>query len=552
MAGYNNMYSGVTTDPRTNREQYAPVASFHATHITLDVRQLTQIQNAALGTTGFVPQYAHMAPHDLQDPSVYAREIQPSVMYPPQYAQQSQYQHMYPQASHQYIQPQHQLWHVVENGRSLYLQPVEPPKFPRGYEQGVPTLKSDPLQEQSYVKRKVGSKDDSSEASSNGDSDDMNDEQDMGQFQSQTAAAYSNSRLVPQAPYLQVMAAIIDTSGPLWVVPEITPRTKAAATACQDRVEETFIRIGIVIARKWKCNLLEALPEGFQNSTPYSLALFAKLGTLASRTSSGVQGRPEAHGVLSQICEQRVSTLAPGTRKFVVTVVAQEFFEDNTRLPNLETHIQENEYGVMLCDVNAAIQVLRGVQIDSVGARKLARQAKRVAKGLHPLKSKAKRQEKRKEKKKQERKERKASGKLSENEEKSKQVRREKAEEKAVGMQQQQPQKKKKQVKTPRWLQMQKANREGIVEAAMVKYTDFEQVKQRVEGPMSPPKASEVARAGRISSMVDGTRMPMFSNSAIVTRATLKAPKKVKGGGNRHQMKDDGRTVAEVLKSLDL
>ncbi|KAK4896394.1 hypothetical protein LTR27_005606 [Elasticomyces elasticus] len=465
MVGY-NMYSGMTTDPRTNREQHAPVASFHATPITLDVQQLTQIQNAALGTTGFVAQYAHMAPHDRRDPSVYAREMQPSVMYPPQYAQRFKHQHTYPQAGHQYFQPHQQLQHVVENGRSLYLQPVEPPKFPRGYAQGVPTLKSDPLQEQSYIKKEMDSEDDSSRASS--DSDDMNDDQDMERFQSQTAAAYSNSRLVPQAPYLQDMAAVIDTSGPLWVV--------SGDHLLGPRPQPQHVRI------KLEVHVLEALPEGLQKSTPYSLALFAKLGTLASRTSSGVQGRPEAHGVLSQICEQRVSTLAPGIRKFVVTVVAQKFFEDNTRLPNLETHIQENEYGVMLCDVNAAIQVLRGVQIDSVGARKLARQAKRVAKGLHPLKSKAKKREKRKEKKKQERRERKASGGLSENKEESNQARREKAEEKPVGMQQQQPQKKKKQVKTPSWLQMQKANREGIVEAAMVKYTDFEEVKQRVEG----------------------------------------------------------------------
>ncbi|KAK3644351.1 hypothetical protein LTR56_005443 [Elasticomyces elasticus] len=366
----------------------------------------------------------------------------------------------------------------------------------------------------------------------------------------------------------------------LWQSPPAVncPKKRDANTIEVQR--QIYAKCCRTIKKKWRCDVSDALPKDCHHATPYSLVLVIKLSQLAACTSDFNDGRLEAHNVLEQEWRERISSLPQGDRQFVTTTVWPQVIQDE-RVIVVEHEVHENIYGVMLADVVEATFVIWKRKMEQsedlmsaivkrmgvkdweaakkrkyamvTGSWEAASKNEKIRVGLQQMETQLPENEHNEPIKADKR----VLRSDAEHEQTMKMYRKfldeQEYREKAymVKKQQQQPQKKKKQLETPGWLKMEKAEREEIVEATMVKFTDSEEVKQRVAEGMGPPRASEVARAKRIEGLINGTREPMFSSSAIVTRVNLRAPKKVKGGGGRNRTKkDNGSTVAEALASL--
>ncbi|KAK5711042.1 hypothetical protein LTR15_012688 [Elasticomyces elasticus] len=323
-------------------------------HYARDLRG--QVSRLEASTMPGAPHFAHLVPQDQPDVRSLQREMAPPIVHEQPLAPQYQAQPQYAPIAYGYIQQHPSVRYVGNDGGLLYPEPIGMPMFPEGPEREplrikqaeATTLVNIKEKTKSDCKRKVAS--------------DTQHDRRAKKIRSAPAdppqpAAHSVATLPEdRSPFLQNPATITKTTENLWNIPSPLHWGNHHLENCTEPVERRFLEARQKINDKWHSGVKVALPLSLHKSTPFSLSMVVKLGDLADSGYSVEDGMTVAHLALVEQWNERVSKLPPGNRLFVTTSKSETDAKQSSVL-SVEGYIQENVYGLMLEDVERAMQI---------------------------------------------------------------------------------------------------------------------------------------------------------------------------------------------------
>ncbi|KAK5690547.1 hypothetical protein LTR97_012100 [Elasticomyces elasticus] len=354
--GSNAMDGSETAEQRENRELRARVQQLEGLVQTMALQQKEPIQSRPLQAAHTLPQFTHAVAHDQSYDQRFSRDMAPPPMHQqsstPRYRTQAQYAPV----RYEYVEQQHPVRYVDDEGHSLGFQFSHAQSFPAASEKEPPRVKQEMLPDPVNVKDKPKPEGERTH--------DLNSKAHRRTKTDRTAPtkqlpSTSNDSVPPiqtRSPFLQDPETLNGSAGNLWTIPSPLHWGNHSLLTCTEPVEKKFLEAREKIERKWQSGVKSALPLALYKSTPYSLSLVVKLGEFADNANSATETLDLAHGVLTQQWKERVSKLPQGGRLFVTTVKS-ETDPERSGVLSVEGNVLENVYGLMLEDVERAMQI---------------------------------------------------------------------------------------------------------------------------------------------------------------------------------------------------
>ncbi|KAK3630334.1 hypothetical protein LTR56_017510 [Elasticomyces elasticus] len=309
-------------------------------HYARELRgQVSRLEGMILMQQRPLPHFAHTASYDQPGNKRFMGAMAPPPMHEQSLAPQFQAQAVYAPVRYEYAEQQHSAQ-----------------RFPAASEKEPPRVKDETLSDPINVRDKPEPGGERTH--------DLNSTSDRRTIPARTALtkqlpATSKNTVAPiqtRSPFLQDPETLNGSAGNLWTIPNPLHWGNHSLYTCTEPVEKKFLEAREKIERKWQSGVKSALPLALHKSTPYSLSLVVKLGEFADNANGVTEMLDFAHDVLTQQWEERVSKLPPGKRMFVTTVKSEADPERSSVL-GVEGNVLENVYGLMLEDVERAMQV---------------------------------------------------------------------------------------------------------------------------------------------------------------------------------------------------
>ncbi|KAK5675331.1 hypothetical protein LTS10_012097 [Elasticomyces elasticus] len=320
-------------------------------HYARELRgQVSRLEGMILMQQRPLPHFAHTASYDQPGDQRFMGAMAPPPMHEQSLALQFQAQAQYVPVRYEYAEQQHTVRYVEDDGRSLGSGPSHAQNFPAASEKEPPRVKHETLSDTVDVKGKPEPERERTH--------DLNSKSNHCTKTARTAptkqlpATSNNSVASIQArsPFLQDPETLNGSAGNLWTIPNPLHWGNHSLYTCTEPVEKKFLEAREKIERKWQSGVKSALPLALHKSTPYSLSLVVKLGEFADNANSVTEMLDFAHDVLTKQWEERRVQVAAGRAH-------SEADPERSSVLSVEGNVLENMYGLMLEDIERAMQV---------------------------------------------------------------------------------------------------------------------------------------------------------------------------------------------------